>query len=397
MPLPTQTLPSRTLPSRSRPSRSRRARWLAVRGSAITVATLLVLSAGPAAAAAERDSGLEGSGILVSSTAPPLPEVRAASWLVADVDTGEVLAARDPHGAYAPASTLKVLTALALLPRIAPDQLVVPTFDDVNVEGSRVGLVAGVAYPASELFAALLMVSGNDAANALATAAGGREATTALMNDTAERLGADDTHAFNPHGLDAEGQQSSAYDLALLGRAALADADLSRYATTRGASIGAPPGSPRIETTNKNKLLLRDYPGALAGKNGFTSRARASFVGGAERDGRRLVVSLMQADPKVFDEATRLLDWGFAAGGVDPVGELVGQQEAVEESGQVEGQQEEAVAALGLGGPAVPPVDEASGLPVTLGGAGLALAALVVARPRGTPARAAPRPVRPSG
>ncbi len=387
-----------TQPTQALPSRWQHARSLVVRGSAGTVAALLVLSAGPAAAA-ERDSGLEGSGILVSSTAPPLPEVRAASWLVADVDTGEVLAARDPHGAYAPASTLKVLTALALLPRIAPDQPVVPTFDDVNVEGSRVGLVEGVAYPASELFAALLMVSGNDAANALATAAGGREATAALMNDTAERLGADDTHAVNPHGLDAEGQQSSAYDLALLGRAALADADLSRYATTRSSSIGAPPGSPRIETTNKNKLLLRDYPGALAGKNGFTSRARASFVGGAERDGRRLVVSLMQADPKVFDEATRLLDWGFAAGGVEPVGDLAGQEQADDSVGEQgtaalgEGAQE-AVEALGLDGPAVPPVDEASGLPVTLGGAGLALAALVVARPGATSSRSASRPGR---
>lgn len=369
---------------------SLRARSLPARGAAVLAAALVLLSAGPAAAG-ERDSGLEGSGVLVSATAPPLPEVKAASWLIADVDTGDVLAARDPHGAYAPASTLKVLTALALLPRLSPEQLVTPTFDDVDVEGSRVGLVEGVAYPTSELFAALLMVSGNDAANALATAAGGRETTAALMNDTAEELGAYDTSAVNPHGLDAEGQQSSAYDLALLGRAALADADLSRYATTRRASIGAPPGSPRIETTNKNQLLLRDYPGALAGKNGFTSRARATFVGGAERDGRRLVVSLMQADPKVFDEATRLLDWGFAAGGTEPVGELVRAREGAAD------QEAPAVAALGLGGPPVPPVDEASGLPVTLGGAALALAALVVARPRAAPARTAPRPVRRRG
>jgi D-alanyl-D-alanine carboxypeptidase (penicillin-binding protein 5/6) len=370
----------------SRSPRRVPARSLSVRGGAALTCALLLLSAGPASAD-DRESGLEGSGILVSSSAPALPEVKAASWVVADVDTGEVLAARDPHGAYAPASTLKVLTALALLPRLPPDQLVTPTFDDVAVEGSKVGLVEGVAYPASELFAAMLMVSGNDAANALATAAGGQAVTAELMNDTAEELGAQDTVAVNPHGLDAEGQQSSAYDLALLGRAALADADLSRYATTRSASIGAPPGSPRIETTNKNKLLQRDYPGALAGKNGFTSRARASFVGGAERDGRRLVVTLMQADPKVFDEATLLLDWGFAAGQVEPVGELVTPEEE-EAAAPV-------VAALGLGDPPVAPVDEASGLPVTLGGVGLALAALLVARPRPAAARTARSPARP--
>ncbi len=294
-----------------------------------------VLLVAPAAAAPvdEPVGGprLGDPGVVAPAGAPPLPAtLTATSWLVADLGTGEVLAARDAHGRFAPASTLKTLTALALIPEVEPGRQVVPTFEDVNVEGSKVGLVQEVSYPASELFAALLMVSGNDAAGALATAAGGMERATALMNDTAERLGADDTHAVNTSGLDAEGQLSSAYDLALIARAGMALPAFRDYVATRRSSITAPGGA-RFETYNHNKLLGA-YEGALGIKNGYTSTARASFVGAAERGGRTLVVTLMKAEPRVWQEAAQLLDWGFAAAaaGVAPVGVLV-EPEPVEE------------------------------------------------------------------
>lgn len=267
---------------------------------------------------------LEATGIIVAPTAPEPPaDLTAASWLVADLDTGQVLAAKDPHGQFAPASTLKTLTALTLMPRLDPGDLIVPTREDVAVDGSKVGLVEDIGYPAEELFEALLMVSGNDAANALATAAGGQEAAAELMNATARELQALDTTAVNPSGLDATGQLSSAYDLALIARAAMADTDFARYVATRRSSIGAPPGKPRIEIYNHNKLLA-NYDGALGVKNGYTNAARASFIGAAERNGRRLVVTLMRADPRVWAEAGRLLDWGFAAS-ITPagVGQLV--------------------------------------------------------------------------
>ena len=296
-----------------------------------TVVAVLLCLAPPALAAPESPADrviggaqLDTTGIVVAPTAPEPPtDLSAAAWLVADLDTGQVLAAKNPHGQFAPASTLKTLTALALMPELDPDELVVPTYDDVAVEGSKVGLVEKVAYPAEELFEALLMVSGNDAANALATAAGGQEAAAELMNAKARELQALDTHAVNPSGLDATGQLSSAYDLALIARAAMADEDFARYVATRRSSVGAPPGKPRIEIYNHNKLLA-NYDGAIGIKNGYTSRARASFVGAAERDGRRLVVTLMRADPRVWAEAGRLLDWGFSAS-ITPaaVGQLV--------------------------------------------------------------------------
>ena len=342
---------------------------------------------------------LASRGVVVDDDAPAVPDVAAASWLVADLDTGEVLAAKDPHGRYAPASTLKTLTALTLIPELPADREVVPTFDDVAVDGSKVGLVERTSYPVHELFSALLMVSGNDAANVLASAAGGQERTAALMNDKAASLGALDTHAVNPHGLDADGQLSSAYDLALIARAGLADPDFTRYATTLSSSVTAPGGA-RIEIRNKNRLLTA-YPGALAGKNGYTTAARASFVGAAERDGRRLVVTLMKAAPQVFDEATKLLDWGFAARAVAPVGTLVAVEpepsptssvlaRATGAASSVEAPAESTAAAAGS------PAQESVHLPVTLAGLGLAVAALLTVRaPAPAPARSRGRSPRP--
>src|SRR5687768_10371334 len=158
--------------------------------------------------------------VVVADGAPALPAGLAANgWLVADAGTGDVLAARDPHGRYYPASTLKTLTLLTLAPRLDPAQVVPVTAEDENMEGSRVGIVVGGQYPVSLLFQGLMLQSGNDAANALARAAGGTAATLEAMNDTAESLGAYDTVAGTPSGLDVAGQSSSPYDLALIFRA----------------------------------------------------------------------------------------------------------------------------------------------------------------------------------
>jgi serine-type D-Ala-D-Ala carboxypeptidase (penicillin-binding protein 5/6) len=264
------------------------------------------------------------AGTSTGAGAPAAPEgLTAQAWVVADLETGQVLAAQEPHVALAPASTQKVLTALSLLPEVPPATLVVPTQEQIDVEGSKVGLLRNVLYPAEELYQALLMVSGNDAANALAGAVGGQEAAARRMNAEAARLGAVDTTAVNPHGLDAPGQVSTAYDLAVIARAALDQPEIARWVSMRSSTVSAGPDQPRFEIYNKNKLLGH-YDGALGVKNGYTSQAMASFIGAAERDGRRLVVTVLRAQPKVWAEAELLLDWGFAALAADaaPVGQL---------------------------------------------------------------------------
>ncbi len=272
---------------------------------------------------------LDARGLVLPSGATPLPiGIDAHGWLVADASSGEVLAALDPHGRYYPASTLKLLTMLSLYPRLDPAMVVTATAEDEHVEGSRVGLIEGGRYDVATLWLGLMLQSGNDAANALARAAGGIGPTLDAMYKVADRLQAYDTSPGGPSGLDAHEQRSSPYDLALLMTAAAADPALLAVMTTTQAQIPGVAGrDPGFQIQNENRFLA-NYPDAVAGKSGFTDAARHTLAAVAERDGRRLVVSLMQAEQTpvpVWQQAAALLDWAFALPPSTPaVGELVG-------------------------------------------------------------------------
>lgn len=181
------------------------------------------------------------------------------------------------------------------------------------MEGSRVGLVTGGQYPVPLLFRALILQSGNDAATALTRAAGGTDAVVAAMTSTAESLGAYDTVVGHPSGLDVAGQSTSPYDLALFFRALVEDPLTAEVLTTPTAQIPEVPGrAPGFQIQNQNPLA--GYPGTLGGKTGFTDAARHAFVTAAERDGRRLVVSVLDTENeplRAADQARLLLDWGF--------------------------------------------------------------------------------------
>lgn len=272
--------------------------------------------------------GLASRGLVVPDDAPPLPaDITAHGWLIADATSGQVLAANDAHGRYYPASTLKLLTLLSLHPMLDPAEVVTATVDDELIEGSRVGLIDGGRYDVATLWLALMLQSGNDAANALARTAGGLEPTLESMYATADRLQAYDTSPGGPSGLDVEGQRSSPYDLALMMTAATADPTLLAIMATARAQIPAVPNmDPGFEIQNENQLLA-NYPGAIAGKTGFTDAARYTYVAAADRGGRRLVVSLMLAEQvpiPTWQQGARLLDWGFALpAGTTAVGSLV--------------------------------------------------------------------------
>jgi serine-type D-Ala-D-Ala carboxypeptidase (penicillin-binding protein 5/6) len=258
-----------------------------------------------------------------SAAAPPSP--RASAWMVADLDTGKVLAACNAHVPLAPASALKVLTALALLPKINSATRYTARHEDAAVDGTRVGLVPGSVYTVDNLWHALLMSSANDAAVALGALAGGLPAATGAMLSTARSLGAADTVPHNTSGLDSPGQVSSAYDLALFGRAALADHRLVTVMQTRDYAFPeagtALPGSRTATGAVARKTfqiqshdkLLYNYPGALGVKNGWTSTTGGSYIGAAQRGGRRLIVTVIAADPQTWQMSAALLDWGFAA------------------------------------------------------------------------------------
>jgi len=272
--------------------------------------------------------GMRTVGLALPAGARPLPkDISARGWVIADLDTGNVVAARDPHGRFPPASTLKWLTALTLLPKLDKHKRVVCSYADVDVDGTRVGLVQNGRYSVDLLFQAMLMASGNDAANTLARVAGSVPSTVAAMNATARSIQAYDTHAATPSGLDGPHQLTSAYDLALIGRADLARADFRKYTAQKLGTIPAQGTKYHsFQFANDNKLLY-NYPGAFGGKNGFTDAAHHSFIGAAKHGDRRLIVTMMYGEHKpdnISAQAGRLLDWGFALPRTAaPVGSLV--------------------------------------------------------------------------
>src|SRR5215469_9561261 len=114
--------------------------------------------------------------------AKTLPKIPASAWVIANADTGQVLAARDPHGEYGPASTLKVLTAVTLIPLLSPNAMIMTSKNATEVVPSVVGLIAGRAYKVADLFRALLLISANDAAVSLTEATGSFAKGMALIN-----------------------------------------------------------------------------------------------------------------------------------------------------------------------------------------------------------------------
>jgi D-alanyl-D-alanine carboxypeptidase (penicillin-binding protein 5/6) len=266
-------------------------------------------------------------GLIVPKGAPPLPsDISAGAWLIADLDSGEVLAAKDPHGRYRPASTLKLLTAQVMLKNLKDlKKVVVGTTTDTQQDGTRVGIEAGGKYTVQQLLTYLIIISGNDAANALARANGGYDKTIADMNATAKALGALDTRAATVSGLDGPGQSTSAYDLALFAKADMATPPFPEIVSSVDVRVPSAGGQGYI-AANDNQLLYQ-YKGALGGKTGFTDDAGNTYVGMAERDGRRLVVTMLngtQQPRRQWMQAASLLDWGFALPAkTPPVGKLV--------------------------------------------------------------------------
>jgi len=260
-----------------------------------------VLAAPPAWA----EPGVEPAG------AVDIPQGPAQAWLLADLDNGRILASRNPYEPHAPASTIKALLAMVVLDHLPLNAVITAQPADTDVECSCVGVKASRNYTVRQLLDGLMLVSGNDAASTLAEGLGGYQAAVARMNAKAVALGARNTHASSPSGLDGPGMESitTPFDLAMIYRAAL------RYpafaAIVRQPSSLFPTDAGPKKIVNQNELLTR-YPGILVGKTGFTDMARHTFVGAAQRNGHNLVVVQMYGTGDMYGQAIGLLDWGFS-------------------------------------------------------------------------------------
>jgi D-alanyl-D-alanine carboxypeptidase (penicillin-binding protein 5/6) len=276
---------------------------------------------------------LSGCGVIVAPNTPPVPgDVSAESWLVADLDTGDIIAARDPHARHRPASIIKVLTAMQSINELPLNKLVEGTQDDANAEGTRVGVDVGGHYTVNDLLHGLLMHSGNDAAHALAAQLGGMDTTLQKINVLARKLGGADTRAATPSGLDGPGMSTSAYDIGLFYRYAWENPTFAGIVATQKYDFPGHPAKPGDEgdhpgyqLENDNQLLY-NYAGALGGKTGYTDDAGQTFVGAANRDGRRLVAVLMRGTRQPiapWEQAAHLLDYGFATPPGTKIGNLI--------------------------------------------------------------------------
>ncbi|MFE3827489.1 D-alanyl-D-alanine carboxypeptidase family protein [Streptomyces sp. NPDC059092] len=300
--------------------------------------------------------GRAGTQVNLGAGVPVLPKkLSGRSWIVADAESGDVLASHNAHWRLPPASTLKMLFADTLLPKLpATEEYKVTNTDlaGVGAGSSLVGVKEDLTYSVHDLWLGVFLRSGNDAVHVLSSMNGGVEKTVVEMQAQADELQALDTHVVTPDGYDEKGQVSSAYDLTLIARSGLQKKEFREYSSTQSAKFpgefskpkkgekeeGFKPVRENFEIQNTNRLLtgangVAQYRGIAGVKNGSTTHAGNTFTGVAERDGKKLLVTVMNPSSTeahaVYQETARLLDWGFAASGkVKPVGVLVAPKSA---------------------------------------------------------------------
>jgi D-alanyl-D-alanine carboxypeptidase (penicillin-binding protein 5/6) len=256
------------------------------------------------AAAPAAEAALTGPRRIGAASPPP---VTARQVAIVDEASGALLYGQDERARVAPASLTKIATALVALER-APDlsRRVVATISGSAMaarDGSSImGLEPGREVSLTTLLYGLMLPSGNDAAEQIALVLGGtRKQYVAWMNEKVAELGLQDTHFVNPSGMDAAGHYASAYDMALLARAAMQDETFRQLA---GAARYRGDG---YTLANLNRLI-GSYPGADGVKIGRTRAAGRTIVASASRDGHRVYVSLMRSQDLPGD-SSRLFDW----------------------------------------------------------------------------------------
>ncbi len=251
------------------------------------------------------------------------PRVRARAWVVVDLDTGRLLGKHEARTKLPQASTMKLLTALTAVRTIEPTRKHRVTKWEARQTCSCAGLKPGRFYRRDTLMAGMLLPSGNDAAEAVAGShPQGRWAFYRAMNDLARELGTRETVARNASGLTAAGSHSSARDLVILLRAALAEPTVSRILGMRSAEI-ATAGGKLAHTVWRGTDYVNKYSNSL-GKSGYTTPAKNTLVVETEIGGHRIAVASLGAPGGYSTSGARALtEWANASfAGLKGVGRL---------------------------------------------------------------------------
>ncbi len=244
------------------------------------------------------------SAVLLGAPVKQAPAISAASAVLI-AENGEIIYEKNADAQKPIASTTKIMTAIVVIENCELDETVEITSESCNIEGSSMYLKAGESYTVWELLQGLMLVSGNDAAVALALhTAGSIEKFAELMNEKCRELGMDNSQFKNPHGLSEDGHYSTAADLAKLMAYCMENPEFARLSATKSYSIG------EHSFVNHNKLL-QICPGCVGGKTGFTMAAGRCLVSACERDGDRFVCVTLNA-PNDWDDHMDLYDWAFS-------------------------------------------------------------------------------------
>jgi serine-type D-Ala-D-Ala carboxypeptidase (penicillin-binding protein 5/6) len=266
-------------------------------------------AAAPQAATPEAQPAAAAPAFVAEPPRTPAPALGARSFAIIEASCGALVAGNAEHERLPPASLTKIVTALVVQQRAGMDDMV-----GVNVSGSRMaaagssvmGIEPGMWFSVRDLLHGVMLPSGNDAALALAEHVGGGSvaAFVDMMNQTAQDLGLQNTHFTNPHGLDNSDLYSTAYDIAIAGRAYLQDPALADIADNGSYRAG------QLALKNGNRMIT-SYQGAYGVKIGYTRRAQQTIVVAARRGDRDLIIGLLGSADRYAD-ASRLLDWAFA-------------------------------------------------------------------------------------
>lgn len=272
---------------------------------------------------------LAGTRVTAYVNAAVMGETSARAMCTMDVATGRVLFAHNAQQTMGMASTTKVVTALTVLENCDDiDQKIRVADEAIGVEGSSIYLQKGEQLTVRELLYGLMLRSGNDAAVALALAVAPSVAEFAeMMNQTATKYGAKNTHFMNPHGLDHPDHYTTAYDLALLSAVALRNPTFVEICSTKEKRIDGIE-MPRV-LINKNKLL-KTLDGCIGVKTGYTKKTGRSFVGAREVNGQKIVCVVLNCGP-MFPESAQLLQDADALYHNKPV--LVAEQTFTDKNG----------------------------------------------------------------
>lgn len=229
-----------------------------------------------------------------------------SSEIVMEVNSHRVLREKDAHEKKFMASTTKILTAITIIENCNLNEQVTVTSRTIGVEGSSIYLEEGEILTVKDLLFGLMLRSGNDCAETLAVhCSGSIESFALLMNETAKKIGANNSNFVNPHGLHNDNHYTTAYDLALISCYAMKNDDFRKIVGTKMVKIPHTKRDYDRILVNKNKML-NEFSGTTGIKTGYTKKAGRCLVSSCYRDGME-IISVVLNCPTMFEKSKELL------------------------------------------------------------------------------------------